>query len=78
MVTFAKLAMEDIIIPYTSNVMERLMGEVARRCKHIWAHWSTNGLENLLQIILVKYCSPEFYHEFYNAYIAGLYNRNGS
>jgi hypothetical protein len=78
MVTFAELAMEDIIIPYTSNLIERLMGQVAKRCKHIWAHWSTAGLENILQIILVKYCSPEFYDRFYNAYIAGMYNREGS
>lgn len=74
MVTFAKLATENISIPYTSNVIERLMGEVARRCKHIWAHWSTDGLENMLQILLVKYCSPRFYEQFYKAYIAGMYN----
>lgn len=74
MVTFAKLATESIRIPYTSNVIERLMGEVARRCKHIWAHWSTKGLENMLQILLVKYCSPRFYEQFYKAYIAGMYN----
>jgi len=33
MVTFAKLALEGVIIPYTSNVIERLMGEIAKRCK---------------------------------------------
>jgi transposase-like protein len=74
MVTFARLAVENISIPYTSNMMERLMGQVAKRCKHIWAHWSTDGLENMLQIILVKYCSPRFYDRFYKAYIAGMYN----
>jgi transposase-like protein len=74
MVTFARLAVENIKIPYTSNLIERLMGQVAKRCKHIWAHWSTDGLENILQIILVKYCSPKFYERFYKAYIAGMYN----
>jgi len=33
MVTFAKLALKGKVIPYTSNVIERLMGEVAKRCK---------------------------------------------
>jgi transposase-like protein len=34
MVTFAKLALKNIRIPYTSNVIERLMGEISKRCKH--------------------------------------------
>jgi len=33
-VTFAKLALKNIQIPYTSNVIERLMGEISKRCKH--------------------------------------------
>jgi hypothetical protein len=31
MVTFAELALEDIKIPYTTNRIERLMGEVSKR-----------------------------------------------
>lgn len=38
MVTFAELALEDIKIPYTTNRIERLMGEVSKRCKHKWMH----------------------------------------
>jgi transposase-like protein len=34
MITFAKLALKHIKIPYTSNVIERLMGEISKRCKH--------------------------------------------
>ena len=34
MVTFAKLALKNIQVPYTSNVIERLMGEISKRCKH--------------------------------------------
>ena len=69
MVTFAKLALKNIQIPYTSNVIERLMGEISKRCKHKWMHWSTEGLENILQIILVRYTNPQFYKRFWNAYI---------
>ncbi|MGC9146173.1 MAG: transposase, partial [Nitrososphaeria archaeon] len=37
MVTFARVALEGKIIPYTSNAIENLMGEIMRRCKHIRA-----------------------------------------
>jgi hypothetical protein len=69
MVTFAKLALKDISIPYTSNVIERLMGEISKRCKNKWMHWSTEGLENILQIILVRYTDPQFYKQFWKTYI---------
>ena len=69
MVTFAKLALKNIHIPYTSNVIERLMGEISKRCKHKWMHWSTEGLENILQIILVRYTNPQFYQQFWKTYI---------
>jgi len=69
MVTFAKLALKNMRIPYTSNMIERLMGEISKRCKHKWMHWSTEGLENILQIILVRYTNPQFYKRFWNAYI---------
>jgi len=69
MVTFAKLSLKNIRIPYTSNAIERLMGEISKRCKHKWMHWSTEGLENILQIILVRYTNPEFYKQFWKTYI---------
>jgi len=69
MATFAKLALKNIQIPYTSNVIERLMGEISKRCKHKWAHWSTQGLENILQIILVRYTNPQLYKAFWKTYI---------
>jgi transposase-like protein len=34
MVTFARLAMKQVRIPYTNNLMERLMGEIAKRVKN--------------------------------------------
>lgn len=44
MVTFARLAIKQVLIPYTNNLIERLMGEIAKRVKNKWMHWSTAGL----------------------------------
>jgi len=62
MVTFAELAMKKLYVPYTNNLIERLMGEVAKRVKNRWMHWSTTGLYNMLSILLVRYCDKELYH----------------
>jgi len=69
MVTFAKFALKNTQIPYTSNAIERLMGEISKRCKHKWMHWSTEGLESILQIILIRYTNPRFYKQFWKTYI---------
>ena len=69
-VTFAELALEEgITIPYTANAIERLMGEVSKRCKHKWMHWSTEGLKNILTTVLVRYTNKTLYRNFKNAYI---------
>ncbi|MEM2964704.1 MAG: hypothetical protein QXE22_04555, partial [Candidatus Bathyarchaeia archaeon] len=44
-VTSDELALKVICIPYTTNRIERLMGEIAKGCKHQWAHWSQKGLK---------------------------------
>ena len=69
MVTFAELALEGVKIPYTTNRIERLMGEVSKRCKHQWMHWSTDGLRNILTLVLVRYTDEALYEGFKNAYI---------
>ncbi|MDG7036708.1 MAG: hypothetical protein JRM72_04900 [Nitrososphaerota archaeon] len=69
MVTFTKLAVQGSNIPYTSNMIERLMGEVSKRCKHKWAHWSMKGLENVLHIVLTRYMINDTHELFYNVYI---------
>ena len=69
MVAFAELAMEDVEIPYTTNQIERLMGEISKRCKHKWMHWSTEGLRNILTIILIRYTNEKLYDQYKNAYI---------
>ena len=70
MVTFAELAVEGVAVPYSTNRVERVMGEVAKRCKNRWMHWSTVGLFNMLSILLVRYCDRKLYHSlkrnFYN------------
>ena len=69
MVTFAELALEGVKVPHTTNRMERLMGEVSKRCKHRWMHWSTDGLKNVLTLVLVRYTDETLYESFKNVYI---------
>jgi len=69
MVTFAQLTLEDVEIPYTTNKIERLMGEVSKRCKHKWMHWTTEGLRNILTLVLVRYTNEKLYNQYKNAYI---------
>ena len=51
------------------NLIEGLMGEVSKRCKHQWMHWSTDGLRNILILVLVRYTDEALYEGFKNAYI---------
>jgi len=70
MVTFARLALKETCIPFTNNLIERLMGEIAKRIKHKWMHWSTKGLENLLNILLARYCNRLFYDEMKERFLS--------
>jgi len=63
-VTFAEAAIEGFEVPWTSNPVERLMGEVSKRCKNQWMRWTAEGLEALLQLRLVKYTDPAHYQSF--------------
>jgi hypothetical protein len=65
-VTFAEQAVEGFEVPWTSNPVERLMGEVSKRCKNQWMRWTAEGLEALLQLRLVKYADPEYYQSFFD------------
>lgn len=69
MVVFAKFAVKGRRVPWNSNIIERLMGEIAKRTKHKWMRWTTKGLETIINIILVRYCSEENYEEFKNIII---------
>lgn len=69
MVTFAELILKGVEIPYTTNRIERLMGEISKGCKHKWMHWSTRGLKNVLTLVLVRCTDEALYEGFKNAYI---------
>jgi hypothetical protein len=64
-VTFARVALETgRIVPWNSNIIERLMGEISKRIKHKWMRWTTKGLEAILTILLVRYVHEEQYNAF--------------
>ncbi len=67
LVTFARMALNGIEIPWNSNTIERLMGEISKRIKHKWMRWTTEGLETILRLILVRYTEPQRYREFRDA-----------
>ena len=52
-----------------TTLIERLMGEVSKRCKHQWMHGSTYGLRKVLILVLVRYTDEALYEGFKNAYI---------
>ena len=66
MVVFARFAVTGRRVPWNSNIIERLMGEISKRTKHKWMRWTTRGLETIINIILVRYCSEKNYDEFKN------------
>jgi transposase-like protein len=68
MVTFAEMAMEGMRIPYSSNVIERLMVEVSKRSKNRWMRWSEKGLRSMLTLVLVRYTEPVCYEVHGNAF----------
>jgi len=69
LVTFARLSLNGIYIPWNSNMIERLMGEISKRIKHKWMRWTTAGLEAILRFILVRYTSPGLYRRFRNEHL---------
>ena len=66
LVTFARLSINGTDIPWNSNIIERLMGEISKRVKHKWMRWTTRGLETILRLILVRYTDPQRYAEYRN------------
>jgi hypothetical protein len=63
-VTFAKLALEDVHVPWSSNRIEQLMGEIAKRCKHQWMRWTSRGQEAILRLLLTRYMTDDRYQQF--------------
>jgi len=69
--TFAHLALQGITIPWHNNVVERLMGEVSKRCKHKWMSWTSHGAQALLTLIIVRTVEPETHDAFWNRKLFG-------
>jgi len=65
-VTYAILLAGGKYIPWNSNIIERLMGEIQKRCKHKWMRWTTQGQESILNLILTRYTNKKYYKEFKN------------
>ena len=58
-VTFAKLVLYGKDVPWTSNVVERAMGEISKRCENQWMQRTEVGLETLLWLTLLSYAGPK-------------------
>ncbi len=63
MVVFAKFAVNGRRIPWNSNIIERLMGEIAKRTKHKWMRWTTKGLETIINLTFKRL--SDIPHNFY-------------
>lgn len=69
--TFAALALQGITVPWTSNVIERLMGTVSKRAKHKWMSWTTAGSQGLLTLLVTRAIEPDTHEEFWRRKLYG-------
>jgi hypothetical protein len=69
-VVFAEVTNRGGWMPATSNGVERVMGMIADRCKKKWAHWNS-GLQNLLQLLLIRKTRPASYGWAVRNYLEG-------
>jgi len=60
-VLFARYVPEGLDVPWSTNLIERLMGEISKRVKHKWMHWSDLGLDSLLTMLLTRLKNPPAY-----------------
>jgi hypothetical protein len=74
--TYATLAMQGIRIPNNNNLLERLMGEVSKRCKHKWMCWTSRGAAALLTLLVVKQIEPETFRQFWNRKLYGALSQS--
>jgi hypothetical protein len=75
-VTFARVYCEKgRIIPWNNNQIERLMGELSKRIKHKWMHWSDHGLEAISNLILIRYCERRRWNRLRDRYVSRERNR---
>lgn len=68
--TAAEMCVLGITVPWTTNVIERIMQEVGIRTKKKGMYWSEEGLERILKIVLKRYFLPKerrYYKEIFAA-----------
>lgn len=58
-VTAAEMAIIGINVPWSTNVMERIMREVGDRTKKKGMYWSEEGLHRVLKMVLRRYFLPQ-------------------
>jgi len=69
--TFATLALQGIVVPWHNNLVERLMAEVSKRCKHKWMSWTSRGGQALLTLLVVRTVEPDTHEEFWKRKLYG-------
>lgn len=66
--TFATLALQGILIAWHNNLLERLMREVSKHCKHKWMSWTSRGGQALL---VVRAVEPDTHKGFWRQKLYG-------
>ncbi|MGI0128754.1 MAG: ISH6 family transposase [Thermoplasmata archaeon] len=69
--TFATLALDGIEVPWHTNLLERLMGEVSKRCKHKWMSWTAQGSRALLTLLTTRALEPSTHEQFWRRKLYG-------
>jgi len=60
-----------LICPATTNRIEQVMGQIARRIKHIHAKWGDVGLEKMVKVLLKKVVEPLAWAKFWVRELGG-------
>lgn len=55
-----------IVLPRTTNFLENLMRQLARRLKRMAQNWSERGALKITRILLRKILTPEDWHNYWN------------
>ena len=58
-VTASEMAIIGLNVPFTTNVIERVMREVGDRTKKKGMYWSEKGLDRILKMVLKRYFLPQ-------------------
>ncbi|EQD72092.1 hypothetical protein B1B_04047, partial [mine drainage metagenome] len=62
---------KGITVPWNSNVVERLMGTVSKRCKHKCMSWTTRGSQGLLTLLVTRAVEPRTHEPFWRRKLYG-------